>query len=146
MDGPEIRLNHDGRLVDVTFRIVEGERYLVGDIDFGGDLLIPVAQLRSLVTLKSGEYFSYDALQKDLNQLAAKYGDLGYAYVNVIPRTRLQEREKTVDILFEFEKGPLVTVGQINILGNSKTLDRVIRREIRLLEGIVQRNKSTKIL
>jgi outer membrane protein insertion porin family len=107
----------------------------VGEIDFAGDLLYSRAELYEAIQLNNQEVFSYEALQKDLSELQAKYGDLGYAFANVIPRTRINEKDRKVDVTFEFDKGNKVYFGQINIIGNTKTRDKVLRRELKVREG-----------
>src|ERR671920_510297 len=71
----------------------------------------------------------------DIQKLTEKYQDLGYAFVNVIPKLTIHDDTKTVDIEYSFEKGNLVYFGEINVIGNSKTHDKVIRRELRIREG-----------
>jgi outer membrane protein insertion porin family len=70
-----------------------------------------------------------------LRDVQAKYGDLGYAFANVIPRTRVREQDREVDITFEIDKGNKVYIGKINVIGNTKTRDKVLRRELRIREG-----------
>ncbi|MCS6838476.1 MAG: outer membrane protein assembly factor BamA [Bdellovibrionaceae bacterium] len=135
IERPQIFVTPDKKHIYITFRIEEGERYRIGEIDFAGDLLFPREELDQIVEIKNQEFYSYEVMQKDLLALQAKYGDLGYAYANVFPRTRINEKEKIVDITFEFDKGNLVYFGKISITGNTRTRDRVIRRELRILEG-----------
>jgi outer membrane protein insertion porin family len=135
IDKPQIFVTPDRKHIYMTFKVEEGERYSVGEIDFAGDLLFPREELLELVQIKEQKNFSYEAMQKDLMSLQAKYGDLGYAYANVLPRTRINEKEKVIDLVFEFDKGSKVYFGQITITGNSKTRDKVVRRELRILEG-----------
>src|SRR3989338_9774044 len=74
-------------------------------------------------------------MQKDIAELQAKCGDLGYAFANVNPRYAFHEKDKKVDLVFEFEKGNKVYFGAINVVGNSKTRDKVVRRELKIFEG-----------
>lgn len=135
IDRPQVFVTPDRKSIYITFRIEEGERYEVGEVDFAGDLLFSRQELQGVVQIGNQKHFSYEIMQKDLGELQAKYGDLGYAYANVIPRTRLNEKERIVDITFEFDKGTKVYFGQFTITGNTKTRDKVIRRELRILEG-----------
>lgn len=135
IDRPQVYITPDKKGIYITIRIDEGEQYSVGDIDFAGDILFPRSELNAAVQLKTDDIFSYETLHKDMSELQAKYGDLGYAFANVIPRTRINEKEKKVDVTYEFDKGNKVYIGAINVVGNSKTRDKVLRRELRIREG-----------
>ncbi len=135
IDRPEVYVTPDKKSIYITIRIEEGEQFDVGDIDFAGDLLFSRDELATGIKINKQQVFSYDVLQKDLGELQAKYGDLGYAFANVIPRTRINEKERKVDVTFEFDKGNKVYFGQINVIGNSKTRDKVVRRELKIFEG-----------
>jgi outer membrane protein insertion porin family len=135
IDRPQVYVTPDKKNIYITIRIDEGERFDVGEINFTGDLLFTDTELSSEVKIKQGEEFNYTTLQSDLSKLQAKYGDLGYAYTNVIPRMRTREKDRQVDITFEIDKGNKVYLGRINMKGNSKTRDKVIRREMEIQEG-----------
>lgn len=135
IDRPQVYVTPDKKNIYITIRIDEGEQFDVGEIDFAGDILFPRDELNQAIEINKREIFSYEVLQKDLSELQAKYGDLGYAFANVIPRTRINEKERKVDVTFEFDKGNKVYFGQINVIGNSKTRDKVVRRELKIKEG-----------
>jgi outer membrane protein insertion porin family len=135
IDRPQVTVTPDKKNIYITIRIEEGEQYTVGDVDFAGDILFPKEELYEAVKIDENGVFAYDVLQKDISELTAKYGDLGYAYANVIPRTRFNDKERKVDLLFEFDKGSKVYFGKINVIGNSKTRDKVVRRELKVREG-----------
>ncbi len=135
VDHPQVYVTPDKKGIYITIRIDEGEQFDVGEIDFSGDLLFSREELSSSIEINKRKVFSSEALRKDLGELQAKYGDLGYAFTNVIPRTRINEKDRKVDINFEFDKGSKVYFGQINIVGNASTRDKVIRRELKILEG-----------
>jgi outer membrane protein insertion porin family len=135
VDRPTVQLTPDRLGLYITFRVEEGEQYKIGEVDFAGDLLFPVEKLKETSLIDNSEIFAYDLLQKDLNELQALYGDLGYAYANVIPRTRFDDKEKKADLVFEFSKGEIVNFGRISVTGNSKTRDKVLRRELKIREG-----------
>jgi outer membrane protein insertion porin family len=135
VDRPQVYVTPDKKNIYITIRIDEGEQFDVGDIDFAGDLLYSRDELSATIEINKRQIFSYDVLQKDLSELQAKYGDLGYAFANVIPRTRINEKDRKVDVTFEFDKGNKVYFGQINVVGNSKTRDKVVRRELKVREG-----------
>lgn len=135
IDRPQVYVTPDKKNIYITIRIDEGEQFDVGEIDFAGDILFPREELAAGIEINKKKIFSYEVLQKDLADLQAKYGDLGYAFANVIPRTRINEKERKVDVTFEFDKGNKVYFGQINVVGNSKTRDKVVRRELKIREG-----------
>ncbi|MCC7404800.1 MAG: outer membrane protein assembly factor BamA [Bdellovibrionales bacterium] len=135
IDRPQVYVTPDKKGIFVSIRIDEGERFDIGTVDFTGDLLFPHDELNKEVEVKEGEQFVYETLQKDLRTLQAKYGDLGYAFANIIPRTSVREKDRRVDVTFEIDKGNKVYIGRINMLGNTKTRDKVIRRELEIREG-----------
>jgi outer membrane protein insertion porin family len=113
----------------------ECNQYKMGNVDFGGDLLFPKEELHDELTLKNDQIFSISKRNADIQRLTEKYQDLGYAFVNVVPKMNIHDDTKSLDIEYDFEKGNLVYFGEINVLGNSKTYDKVIRRELKIHEG-----------
>jgi len=132
---PEVSVTPDKKGIYIAVRVEEGEHFQVGEIDFAGDLLFDKSELREATALDDSVDFSYEILQNDLRALEAKYGDLGYAYANIIPRTQILDKERKVNITYEIDKGQKVYFRKINVIGNSSTRDKVIRRELRILEG-----------
>src|SRR5690606_33143393 len=116
-------------------KVDEGPQYRMGAVDFSGDLLFPRDELFDSLTLKPGEVFSISKRNADILALTEKYQDLGYANVNVVPHIEFNDQALTVTSNYEFEKGTLVRFGRITIKGNSKTRDKVVRRELRTREG-----------
>ncbi len=132
---PAIELSPDKRYIYITITIDEGDPYDVGKIDVSGDLLLPKQDLLGLIHTRSGERFSKTRLQTDMNRLLDVYKDRGYAYANVTPDTAVEPEKRLVDLTYVFQKGQPVSIEKIEIVGNSKTRDRVIRRELRIAEG-----------
>lgn len=135
IDRPQVYVTPDKKAIYISIRIEEGEQFKVGSVDFTGDLLFSRNELFEATQIEEQDLFRYQILQDDLRALQAKYGDLGYAYANPIPRTRIREADKEVDITFEIDKGHKVYLGRINTIGNNKTRDKVLRRELRIVEG-----------
>jgi outer membrane protein insertion porin family len=135
IDRPQVYVTPDKKGVYITIRVDEGDRFKVGNVDFAGDLLFDRDDLFESVEIDGSGWYAHETLLKDMRGLQAKYGDLGYAYANIIPRTLIREREKVVDITFEIDKGNKVHFGRINVVGNSKTWDKVLRRELTIHEG-----------
>ncbi len=135
IDRPQVYVTPDKRSIYITIRIEEGEQFSVGKVDFAGDLLFSKDELFEATEIQKSGIFVYETLQKDLKAMQFKYGDLGYAFANIIPRTSIREKERLVDITFEIEKGQKVYFGTITVTGNSKTRDKVVRRELKIKEG-----------
>ena len=135
VEKPSVSLSPDKRLIFIDIRIEEGDPYRISKIDFAGDLLFPKEQLQRQIVSEVGEYFSRAKIIHDDNTLAEMYQDLGFAYANFTPETQVDQTNHTVALTFTVQKGKPQTVETISIVGNSKTRDRVIRREMRLYEG-----------
>lgn len=150
---PHVVLSPDRRFMYITISVTEGEQYSIGDIDFKGDLLGPKdlmkkaqagdkAAIKKLkapyfkrLKTKKGELFSRSKLGEDIVGLTDLYKNQGYAFANVTPLTNIDMDKRIVHLTFEVEKGKLVTIERINIAGNTKTRDKVIRREMVISEG-----------
>ena len=134
---PEIVVSPDKTDMTIHIPIQEGEQYKAGTIDFSGDLIFEKESLKKGLETEELEVFSYGKLQRDIKRLETKYGDEGYAFVNIIPKffNLPGDDDKTIHVLFEIQRGKKVKIGQIHITGNSYTRDKVVRREIRIFEG-----------
>jgi outer membrane protein insertion porin family len=130
----ELSPNRDGFFI--TFTISEGERYKFGKVEvtsrFQG---LDVDTLKGFLTMSEGDWYDADEVEKTVTSMADAVGSLGYAFVDVRPRINRNKDDLTVDVTFDVQEGPRVYVERINIQGNTRTLDRVIRREFRLAEG-----------
>lgn len=134
-DNPIVTVSDDKKWLYITIYVDEGEQYKIGKIDFSGDLLFSRSELAEDTKLVTDETFSITQRNADIQKLSERYQDLGYAFVNVIPRMNIVDETKIVDIDYNFEKGNLAYFGEINMIGNSKTHDKVIRRELKIKEG-----------
>ena len=132
---PEVTVTPDKKGIYISIRVEEGKQFNTGDVSFSGDLLFPTEELADVAKIDESEIFVYETVQADIRAFTAKYGDLGYAYTNVIPRTFIREEEQVVDIVYDFDKGSKVYFGTINVIGNTRTRDKVVRRELRIGEG-----------
>ncbi len=130
----ELAPNREGFFI--TFTISEGERYKFGKIDvtsrFQG---LDTDVLQTFLTIAPGDWYDADAVEKSVSNIQEAVGSLGYAFVEVRPNIRRNKDNNTVDVTFDVQEGPRVYVERINITGNTRTLDKVIRREFRLAEG-----------
>jgi outer membrane protein insertion porin family len=132
---PAVRLTDAKDALLVSIGITEGEQYRVGEIGFKGELLESADVLRSKLKSEPGELFSRATLRTDIFTLTDVYADKGYAFANVNPLTKADPEKKIVDLTFDMEKGELIYFERINIAGNPKTRDKVVRRELRVDEG-----------
>lgn len=132
---PKVELTPDKKALLVLISVTEGEKFSVGQIDFKGDLLESREELGKKVKMKSGDLFSRGALRQEIFSLTDLYADKGYAFANVSPLTAVNSTTRLIDVVFDFEKGEKVYIDRINISGNSKTRDKVVRREMRVVEG-----------
>jgi outer membrane protein insertion porin family len=132
---PRVTLSQDRRYVDINIDVEEGKQFFLGNVSFHGDDLFTEDDLRKSFDMKEKDVFSTGKLQEEVLKLTDKYGDKGYAFANVIPRTQIREGTQIVDLNFEIERGEKAYWGKISVTGNSKTHDKVIRRELRFHEG-----------
>ncbi len=129
-------LTPDGSQFFITFTLEEGDRYDFGTIDIDAQLPdLGIEDLEPLVTIESGDTYNADEIESTIQALTDEVGQLGYAFGRVEANERRNREALTVDITFEIDEGPRVYVEQIDIRGNVRTLDRVIRREFRIAEG-----------
>ena len=132
---PHVTLSADGRFIHVAIGIEEGEQFSVGAVDVSGDLLEDASRLRALVPMREGDVFVRSELGEGIMALQGLYQDRGYAYADVTPLTGVDSSQRTIDLDFEIKKGPKVLVERIVVRGNTRTRDKVIRREMRIHEG-----------
>ena len=130
---PEIDAKEEGLYVRLT--INEGPQFHVGAIDVVGDSTMDLSALREKVMLDDGDVFNRSYLTQDVEILERHYTDRGFFLASVRPQTRLSQEDRTVDVEFVVEKGPLYFVRNVNISGNTRTIDPVIRREMKVVEG-----------
>ncbi|MBS1984080.1 MAG: outer membrane protein assembly factor BamA [Bdellovibrionales bacterium] len=143
---PRVTLSEDRRYVDIFIDVDEGKQFFLGNVTFKGDLIFTQEDLRSSFGMKEGEVFSLETLREQILKLTDKYGDEGYAFANVVPKTQIREGTQIVDLNFDIEKGEKVYWGKISVSGNTKTHDKVVRRELPFYEGelynATKRNKG----
>ncbi|MEO8300586.1 MAG: outer membrane protein assembly factor BamA [Rhizomicrobium sp.] len=120
----------------INFTVEEGVRYRFGEINIDSKIAeLPAARLRPMVDVKKGDIYSQEQVQKAIDALTNAAGTQGYAFADVRPRLKRNPKTKTIDLGFEIVQGPRVYIEKINIAGNTRTLDKVIRRQFRLQEG-----------
>lgn len=132
---PITTLLADKESMEVLFEIEEGEQFRIGEVDVQGDLLGSKEEMLAGLTLRSGEVFSRKVLRENMKQLNDLYADEGYAFVNVSPVTDVDPFLQQINIVLNVERGVRVSIGRISVAGNTRTRDKVVRREMRLTEG-----------
>jgi outer membrane protein insertion porin family len=130
----ELAPARDGFLI--TFTVDEGDRYHFGNVALTNQLpAINPDNLKPLLKTKAGDWYNADAIEASVTALTDALGDLGYAFVDIEPQVHRNAEDRTVDVSYTIKEGPRVYVERIDITGNLRTLDSVIRREFRLVEG-----------
>jgi len=119
----------------ITFEIIEGDPYEVNEVKITGDLIIPAEILLETVEIKEEKYFSREIVRKDTLTLRETYADVGFAYADVTPLTNEDDENHRVDITYRISKRQKVRFERVNISGNERTRDKVIRRELDVIEG-----------
>jgi len=119
----------------ILIPVEEGERYKVSSVKISGDLLPNQEILSRRLQIKAGQFFSREKLRHDLDTITKTYMDEGYAHADVDPDVKKDAAGETADIDYRVKKGDKFHIGKIFITGNTKTLDRVIRREMKVVEG-----------
>ncbi len=133
---PIITVSEDKKWIFITVEVKEGPKFNVNDIYFNGELLFTESEMREKIELRSSDVYSEETLRKDIQSLTEMYQDKGYAFANVLRRLEIVPGENKVDIHYSFEKGKIAYFGKIIVKGNTKTRDKVVRRELRIHEGM----------
>lgn len=142
---PLVELGRDGRSLFITVPVVEGATYNIDDIRVTGAFLEGESEetLMPFVLARSGDRFAASTVRSDIERIERYYKEQGRAFAQVGLSTQTLEDDHTVDLVYEVQPGPVAYIGRIEIVGNTITRDRVIRREIAIQEG--ERYNGTQI-
>ncbi len=133
---PTVEINREASSVVTTIPIVsEGDQYKVGSVGLTGDEVFDETELREMIRLRTGEIYSREVIRRDILALTNAYTDQGYAFADATPTIGLDDQQRLVNVSYTVRPGPRVYIGRIDIRGNERTRDYVIRRELRLDEG-----------
>lgn len=132
---PQIEINKKKQEMYITIPVEEGAQYKIAKLTVKGDENLSEQEIRAVIKSKEGEVYDESQLRNDVVAVTEKYSSKGFAYADVNPTTVMNDKDKTVDVGLVIDKGKKVYVGSIDIIGNNKTMDNVIRREFRLKEG-----------
>lgn len=141
---PTVELSDGKKWFTVKFAIVEGEPFTVSEVGFRGNTVFEVPELRDGLKIKEGEIFQRAKIRDEITRITDLYGAKGYAFAEVVPNVTQNAEERTASIIFNIKEGEMMRIRQININGNDKTKDNVIRREIRVDEQDVIDTPSLK--
>ncbi|HMV04894.1 MAG TPA: outer membrane protein assembly factor BamA [Accumulibacter sp.] len=135
VDSTQVSISPDKKDIYITVSINEGERYVVSSVKLAGDLILSDDEYRQSVTIKAGDVFSREKLNASTKAIADKLGAQGYAFANVNASPELDKDKRTAAFTIFVDPGKRAYVRRVNITGNTKTRDEVIRQEIRQMEG-----------
>ncbi len=145
IESTQVAITSDRKDIYITLNIKEGEKFTVSDIHLEGELFGREEEIRSLIELQKGEVYSGEKLTASSKKISEYLGNFGYAFANVNPQPDIDRENKEVAFTIFIDPGKRVYVRQINIAGNTKTRDEVIRREFRQMEGSWYDGKNIKI-
>lgn len=141
---PTVELTEDKKWFIITYSVSEGEPFTVAEVGFRGYTVFEDAELREKLKIKDGEIFQRAKIRDEITRLTDMYGSRGYAFADVVPNVNPNNEERTASIILTIKEGEMMRIRQININGNDKTRDNVIRREIRVDEQDVIDTPSLK--
>ena len=131
----QVSISPDRQHIFVTVNVAEGKQYKVKEVKLAGELVVPRDELRKLIAVEPGELYTEKSVTKTSEALRERLGEEGYAFANVNPVPDVDKDKQEVTLTFYLDPGKRAYVRHVNISGNYRTKDDVIRREIRQMEG-----------
>jgi outer membrane protein insertion porin family len=135
VDSTQVSISKDKSDIYITVNVSEGDQYSVSSVKLAGDLLLPEKELQKLVSIRPGDIFSRERLTETTKAISDRLGADGYAFANVNSAPELDKAKRQAAFTIMIDPGRRTYVRRINVLGNTKTRDEVIRREVRQMEG-----------
>lgn len=132
---PDITLTRDKQAIYISIPIYEGRQYKVNSVSIAGDILTTEDEIKQQIKQKPNEIYKKSLEIEDMNTLEQIYGDQAYAFANIIPHIEADDHTLKADVVYFIQKGEKITIDKIIIKGNAVTRDKVIRREMRILEN-----------
>ena len=145
VESTQVSISPDKKDIYITIGISEGERYLVSSIKLAGDLILPEEDFRAAMKIKPGDVFSRESLNESTKAISEKLSAKGYAFANVNAAPELDKDKRQVAFTVFVDPGKRTYVRRINIAGNTKTRDEVIRQEMRQMEGAWYDDERVKL-
>lgn len=135
VESTQVSISPDKKDVYITINVNEGQRYQISSIKLAGELVVDEGELRKLMLVKPGEVFSRGKLNESTKSITSRLGKEGYAFANVNAAPELDKEKRQVAFTVFVDPGKRVYVRRVNVTGNTRTRDEVVRREMRQMEG-----------
>jgi len=135
VESTQVSITPDKRDIYITINLTEGDKYTVTDVKLAGEMLVPEEEIRELITVAPGSIFNRQEVTESSKSIGDRLGNDGYAFANVNAVPEVNKENKTVAFTFFIDPGRRVYVRRINLTGNTRTRDEVLRREMRQLES-----------
>jgi len=145
IESTQVSITPDKSDIYITINITEGEKYTLSDVKLDGQMLVPREELQKLVRVKPGEVFSRQRINETTKAISDRLGNDGYAFANASAIPQIDRTARAVAITFVVDPGRRVYVRRVNVAGNTKTRDEVVRREMRQLEGAYYDNSKIQL-
>jgi len=143
VESQQVTISPDRKSISISVNITEGKQFRIGSIDIAGEMVVDAIELRALISLREGDVLSRKQVNRVIGAMQKRLGEDGYAYSEVRVLNELDEDEQTVSLQFLILPGKQMHVRYINFIGNEKTQNTVLRREMRQLEG--ERYQRSKV-
>ncbi len=131
----DVKFSKEGKRVSIVISVDEGEQYFVNSLNISGNVAFTDQQIRDLMKSEAGAYYNRGQVEQDALKMQTFYSDEGYILASVRPRLNINKEQREIDITFQINERDLMYVGKVEVEGNVKTKDEVIRREINILPG-----------
>ena len=142
----EPEITHDEKWIFIKIPVIEGKQFMVGKVEITGDTLtVPRAELITELQITDKDYFDREAIIKDVDMLTDACNEEGYAYAGVVPRTVSRNEDQKMDVTYNIDKGDLIYINRIYITGNTSTRDKVIRRQLAVVEKDLYDSSKVKM-
>ncbi len=145
VEGPDVTYLPGGRAAIIEYDVKEGPQYTLGEMTFGGDVFFRPSTLSDIIGLETGKPLNRIKLDEGIRAIVDAYSDFGFAFARVVPDFAFDESERIAHVRLDISRGPMVYVRAISIVGNTKTRDKVIRRELQIHEGELFNGSAIKL-
>ncbi|CAN4270729.1 COG4775 Outer membrane protein/protective antigen OMA87 [Methylophilaceae bacterium] len=135
IDSTQVSITPDKKDIYITVNITEGEKYTISEVKLAGESIVPDSELQALIAVKKGDTFSRSDITQSSKAISDRLSNEGYAFANVNPVPEVNKDSHTAAFTFYIDPGKRVYVRRINVVGNTRTRDEVVRREVRQLES-----------
>ena len=135
IDSTQVSISPDKQDIYITVNVTEGEKYTISDVKLAGELQVPEEDLKPLVKINKGDTFNRQLVTETSKAISDRLGNEGYAFSNVNAIPEINKQDHTAAFTFFVDPGKRVYVRRINLTGNTRTRDSVLRREMRQLES-----------